>query len=215
MSIVKVQGNASGTGIFTVASPNSNTDRTLTLPDATGTVQVSGQPVSATTGTFSGTISGGSTIGVGGATPAASGAGITFPASQSASTDANTLDDYEEGTWTPVITDGTTSKSGSGTYTKIGNTVRIRGFINNAEEPNAFTGTVYMTGLPFTSADRTPVASFINYQTGTSSWSAMTAEATTQVRFYQMSANGADNVQITGADTNTYTDIYVGGVYSV
>lgn len=88
MSIVKVQGNASGTGIFTVASPNSNTDRTLTLPDATGTVQVSGQPVSATTGTFSGTISGGSTIGVGGATPSASGSGITFPASQSASTDA-------------------------------------------------------------------------------------------------------------------------------
>ena len=38
MSIVKVQGNASGTGIFTVASPNSNTDRTLTLPDSSGTV---------------------------------------------------------------------------------------------------------------------------------------------------------------------------------
>lgn len=37
MSLVKVQGNASGTGIFTVAAPNSNTDRTLTLPDATGT----------------------------------------------------------------------------------------------------------------------------------------------------------------------------------
>jgi hypothetical protein len=38
MSLVKVQGNASGTGIFTIASPNSNTDRTLTLPDATGTL---------------------------------------------------------------------------------------------------------------------------------------------------------------------------------
>lgn len=38
MSIVKVQGNASGTGIFTVASPNSNTDRTLTLPDSSGTI---------------------------------------------------------------------------------------------------------------------------------------------------------------------------------
>jgi hypothetical protein len=37
MSSVKVSGNASGTGIFTIASPNSNTDRTLTLPDATGT----------------------------------------------------------------------------------------------------------------------------------------------------------------------------------
>jgi hypothetical protein len=38
MSLVKVQGNASGTGIFTIASPNSNTDRTLTLPDNTGTI---------------------------------------------------------------------------------------------------------------------------------------------------------------------------------
>jgi hypothetical protein len=38
MSLVKVQGNASGTGIFTIASPNSNTDRTLTLPDSSGTV---------------------------------------------------------------------------------------------------------------------------------------------------------------------------------
>lgn len=60
MSIVKVQGNASGTGIFTVASPNSNTDRTLTLPDATGTVQVSGNPISGTTGTFSGDLTLGS-----------------------------------------------------------------------------------------------------------------------------------------------------------
>jgi hypothetical protein len=57
LSIVKVQGNASGTGIFTVAAPNSNTDRTLTLPDATGTVQVSGNPISGTTGSFSGDLS--------------------------------------------------------------------------------------------------------------------------------------------------------------
>ena len=57
MSLVKVQGNASGTGIFTVAAPNSNTDRTLTLPDATGTIQVSGNAISGTTGSFSGDLS--------------------------------------------------------------------------------------------------------------------------------------------------------------
>jgi hypothetical protein len=38
MSLVKIQGNASGTGEFTIDAPNSNTNRTLTLPDATGTV---------------------------------------------------------------------------------------------------------------------------------------------------------------------------------
>jgi hypothetical protein len=57
VSQVKIQGNASGTGIFTVAAPNSNTDRTITLPDATGTVQVSGNPISGTTGSFSGDLS--------------------------------------------------------------------------------------------------------------------------------------------------------------
>lgn len=38
MSSVRLSGNASGTGIFTIASPNSNTDRTLTIPDATTTI---------------------------------------------------------------------------------------------------------------------------------------------------------------------------------
>jgi hypothetical protein len=38
MSQVTLQGNASGTGIFTIAAPNSNTNRTLNLPDAAGDV---------------------------------------------------------------------------------------------------------------------------------------------------------------------------------
>jgi hypothetical protein len=42
MSLIKLQGNASGTGALTIAAPNTNTDRTITLPDATGTVNVSG-----------------------------------------------------------------------------------------------------------------------------------------------------------------------------
>lgn len=42
MSSIKLSPNASGTGEFTIAAPNSNTNRTLTLPDQTGTVYVSG-----------------------------------------------------------------------------------------------------------------------------------------------------------------------------
>jgi hypothetical protein len=42
MSLVKIQGNASGTGEFTIAAPNSNTNYTLTLPAATGTLNTSG-----------------------------------------------------------------------------------------------------------------------------------------------------------------------------
>jgi len=73
------------------------------------------------------------TMGVGGATPSTSGAGITFPASQSASTDANTLDDYEEGTWTVTATLSTsgsmTFSTNTGYYTKVGNRYLCTGFL--------------------------------------------------------------------------------------
>lgn len=45
MSKVAIKGNASGTGTFTVEAPNSNTDRTLVLPDEAGTVLTSGTDV--------------------------------------------------------------------------------------------------------------------------------------------------------------------------
>ena len=38
MSSVSIQGNASGTGTLTIAAPNTNTDYTLTLPQATTTI---------------------------------------------------------------------------------------------------------------------------------------------------------------------------------
>jgi hypothetical protein len=38
MSVIKLQGNAAGTGTLTIAAPNTNNTQTLTLPDATGTV---------------------------------------------------------------------------------------------------------------------------------------------------------------------------------
>lgn len=67
------------------------------------------------------------TMGVGNATPAASGSGITFPAAQSASSDANTLDDYEEGTWTPNVYHSSSNNSTwtvkQGKYIKVGNVV--------------------------------------------------------------------------------------------
>lgn len=42
MSQVTISGNAGGTGIFTIASPATNTNRTLTLPDNTGTILTTG-----------------------------------------------------------------------------------------------------------------------------------------------------------------------------
>jgi len=52
--------------------------------------------------------------------------GITFPATQVACSDANTLDDYEEGTWTPNVYPAGGSWptfTSSGRYTKVGNTI--------------------------------------------------------------------------------------------
>jgi hypothetical protein len=145
MSKIALSGNASGTGTFTIASPNSNSDRTLNLPDAAGTIQVSGNPISGTTGTFTGLVD-----------ISAAGAGqIQFPATQNASANANTLDDYEEGTWTPALAFGggstgmTFSSLRQGYYVKIGRTVTCT-FQVQLSNKGSSTGVATLTGLPFT-----------------------------------------------------------------
>jgi len=98
-----------------------------------------------------------STIGVGNTTPSASGAGVSFPATQSASTDANTLDDYEEGTWTPSIDSQTPGVGRSTTvtyakYTKIGNIVSVSCQVELTTLGTGGSGRFVINGLPFTSA---------------------------------------------------------------
>jgi hypothetical protein len=92
-------------------------------------------------------------LGVGNATPSTSGAGITFPATQSASTDANTLDDYEEGTWTPNVGGNATYTVQVGRYVKVGSQVTAWGqmWINVLGTGS----TEIISGLPFTSANIT------------------------------------------------------------
>jgi hypothetical protein len=93
------------------------------------------------------------TISVGNATPSSSGAGITFPATQSASSDANTLDDYEEGTFTPSVTNGLTSvvyTARDGRYTKVG---RICYFsVYMAIGSSTRNANIVQVNLPFTAA---------------------------------------------------------------
>jgi len=54
MSKIKIEGNASGTGTLTIAAPNTNTDRTLTLPDGAGEIltNASSLPAANLTGTL-------------------------------------------------------------------------------------------------------------------------------------------------------------------
>jgi hypothetical protein len=78
--------------------------------------------------------------------------GITFPATQVASADVNTLDDYEEGTWTPVLTDGTnnaTSDVNTGaTYTKIGRMVHVTIYLS-LTSLGSVSGNISISGFPF------------------------------------------------------------------
>ena len=91
-------------------------------------------------------------IGIAGAT--ATTGGIQFPATQVAISDANNLDDYEEGTWTPGIkfaasTAGITYGNQLGTYTKIGRKVTVTGFFSLTSKGTS-PGQAVITGLPFT-----------------------------------------------------------------
>lgn len=78
---------------------------------------------------------------------------IKFPATQSASADANTLDDYEEGTFTPTLTfgggsTGITYSTQAGQYTKVGNCVHVRIQIVLTNKGSS-TGAAVIGGLPF------------------------------------------------------------------
>jgi len=96
-----------------------------------------------------------------------SGGGITFNGDTAA---ANALDDYEEGTWTPVWkfggTGGTanTQTDNVAWYTKIGNMVTVwyRGALANSPSGS---GSLVITGLPYTIQNTT------NQYPGTGAWS--------------------------------------------
>ncbi len=150
------------------------------------------------------------TIGVGGATPSGSGSGITFPATQSASSNANTLDDYEEGTWTPSVGGTATYNSQVGSYTKIGNlvTVVFNLYVNTIGTGSATT----VSGLPFTTPNTatynengTAIAYFaaintsvtyltavLNKNAATFHFDGLTAAAATMSSTLSVYKNGAD-----------------------
>lgn len=138
---------ASGTALTKLAIGANNYVLTSsgTAPQWTATTGT-GNVVRASSPSFT------TTIGVGGATASASGSGISFPASQSASTDPNTLDDYEEGAWTPVDSSG----AGLGLtvsaakYTKFGDVVTLSAAITYPATASG--AAVLIGGIPFTVA---------------------------------------------------------------
>ena len=135
-------------------------------------------------------LSGGSTT--------ATGTGIAFPATQSASSDANTLDDYEEGTFTPVLVPSSgavTTQSGSGTYVKVGRLVTLYYRVTLTTVGTA-AGTMTMTNFPFasTSGDVSDViASGVARENGATgaSYQMIIKQSTTSALLLTMSTNAA------------------------
>jgi len=131
-SEMRIQSNLAGTGSFLPMTFHTGGSESLRLSATTKAV----------------ILAGGST--------SANGTGIAFPATQSASSDANTLDDYEEGTWSPGIAFGgnavgvTYTSNRYGRYTKIGERVIATCYFALSSKGSS-TGGVSFTGLPFAS----------------------------------------------------------------
>jgi hypothetical protein len=166
----------------------------------------------AVTGTLSATGTGqvGTTLGVGAATPSASGAGITFPATQSASSDANTLDDYEEGTWTPDLGGTTTYASRNGFYVKVGRLVFIS---MNIQVTLLGTGSsTVISGLPFAQSGGgqstgLSVSIYSSVASNVVSMQPFVGTTASSITMYSALAAGATNAQNAIFGNSTRVDI--------
>jgi hypothetical protein len=139
-----------------------------------------------------------------------SGNGIDFSATAGTGT-SELFDDYEEGTWSGAVTDGTNSASFTGYYTKIGNTVFVQGDASNIESAVTFSGNVYMSGLPYSSSQSSTISVLHNYMATANLFQGRTSGA--EIRFYKIGGIGLDFVQMTESDVAYYTDLTISGSY--
>jgi hypothetical protein len=155
-----------------------------------------------------------------GGSTSATGTGIAFPATQSASSDANTLDDYEEGTWTPVLkfggaTTGITYSTQNGSYIKVGKNVFITLYILLSSKGSA-TGIASITGLPFSNAFNPAVVGCcgfdVNYSlVANSGVYSLTDSGSAQIL---LRTHGASNYSdISNSNFNNNTGFYVATTY--
>lgn len=122
---------------------------------------------------------------------------LTFPATQVPSSNANTLDDYEEGTFTPVFTFTTPGdlnivySEQTGFYTKIGRQVTM--MIKITTSTFTFTtssGNVQITGIPFTSQSTASSRTI-----GVLRWQGITKAGYTQIS--SLLPNGSSTISLT------------------
>ena len=211
---------ASGGGSVSLEAPTSTTGNAnveFKLPVADGssgqalTTNASGQLAFATVSTAIQTTSGTDnfTVADGNLVIGTDGHGIDFSDSSHASGMTNELlDDYEEGTWTPVIGSGSTTNIYSPRYTKIGNLCTIS-FAAYGFSDNSSSTAFYFTGLPFTSdsqggAGLSVGACFTAKFSVESNIISYVGASSTIIRFYDHGTGDYDAVRhnnINGTDT--------------
>jgi hypothetical protein len=140
-------------------------------------------------------------------TTTANGIGITFPATQSASGDANCLDDYEEGTWTPTMfgnaTAGTWTPNGAnaGIYVKVGTAIILQYTVSGTLTGS--TGNIRIGGFPFSMAGSAyGGTSTISY------WANLNTNVNTLMAYCD---NGSTYTNLTYTDTPVSTILYISG----
>jgi hypothetical protein len=222
-STTYIQQQNQSTGTLTILTSGTGSNGNIAVQVGTGSTNALNVLSNGTT-QFSTAIS------VGGATPTTSGAGITFPATQSASTDANTLDDYEEGTFTPVFLSGSgtlgaiTYENRAGAYTKIGNVVYICvTFYTSAFAAGSGSGDLLISGLPFTgnatsaSAGGLAMSDTRLFPTNNPTGLRVNGGTTRCTLYYRTTANGAiNNLQVSDAGTGNPSNVVTfGGCYTV
>jgi hypothetical protein len=102
-------------------------------------------------------------------------------------TASNLLDDYEEGTWTPILSGTTSSGALNGWYRKVGSLVTVAATLTN-KTLSSSSGSAKITNLPFSvsssASDRSAGLLGYNNTTASSSNSGSFIESTTEFNLY-------------------------------
>jgi hypothetical protein len=119
--------------------------------------------------------------------------GITF---DSDTAEANNLDDYEEGSWTPAQ-NGVTAAAASGVYTKVGRMVYA--FFTMTTATTSDSSSMQVSGLPFACAsiDGSCAKGYDNYE-ATNNSHAYVPNGTSYVQFTQNTTGASTNAVHTG-----------------
>lgn len=141
------------------------------------------------------------------------GGNITFPATQSASADGNTLDDYEKATWTPSVGGNATYTGRTGTYVKIGRLVFLHMDLNINVIGTGSASTI--SGLPFSTANYAALSAgfFFNLSTNVVHLNPVVDSGTATIVFYAAAAAAASNAATSVMGNSTR--INAGGGYQV